>query len=100
MWGPYEVWHGFAHRFMVQKQFLDTGAVGYQCVDVRGEAAKLGNGCNCIHAVTDMDPIYPRWRLPARVLRQAGHREPRAALHALAHLDRPSNHAQLAVCRD
>jgi hypothetical protein len=64
MWGPYEVWHGFAHRFMVQKQFLDSGAVGYQCVDVRGEAAKLGNGCDCIHAITDMDPIYPRWGYP------------------------------------
>jgi hypothetical protein len=67
VWGPYEVWHGFAYRFLMQKQFLDTGAVGYQCVDVRGEAAKLGNGCDCIHAVTDMDPIYPRWRYPLAV---------------------------------
>jgi len=66
-WGPYEVWHGFAHRFLAQKQFLDTGTVGYQCVDVRGEAARLGNGCDCIHAVTDMDPIYPRWRYPLAV---------------------------------
>ena len=66
-WGPYEVWHGFAHRFLVQKQFLDSGAVGYQCVDVRGEAARLGNGCDCIHSVTDMDPIYPRWRYPLAV---------------------------------
>ena len=66
-WGPYEVWHGFAHRFRVQKEFLDSGAVGYQANDVRGEAAKLGNGCDCIHAVTDMDPIYPRWRYPVAV---------------------------------
>jgi hypothetical protein len=66
-WGPYEVWHGFAHRFRVQKEFLDSGAVGYQCVDVRGEAARNGNGCDCIHAVTDMDPIYPRWRYPLAV---------------------------------
>jgi hypothetical protein len=64
MWGPYEVWHGFAYRFMVQKQFLDSGTVGYQCVDVRGEAGKLGNGCDCIHAISDMDPIYPRWGYP------------------------------------
>lgn len=64
VWGPYEVWHGFAHRFLVQKQFLDSGAVGYQAVDSRGEAARLGNGCDCIHAVTDMDPIYPRGRYP------------------------------------
>ena len=64
VWGPYEVWHGFAYRFMVQKQFLDSGEIGYQCIDSRGEAAEKGNGCDCIHAVTDMDPIYPRWGYP------------------------------------
>lgn len=64
VWGPYEVWHGFAHRFMVQKEFLDSGVVGYQANDDYGEAARLGNGCDCIHSVTDMDPIYPRWRYP------------------------------------
>ena len=64
MWGPYEVWHGFAYRFTVQKAFLDSGAVGYQANDVRGEAGEYGNGCDCIHAIADMDPIYPRWRYP------------------------------------
>lgn len=64
VWGPYEVWHGFAFRFVTQKQFLDAGAVGYQCIDTRGEAARCGNGCDCIHAITDMDPIYPRWGYP------------------------------------
>lgn len=64
MWGPYEVWHGFAYRYAVQKQFLDTGAVGYQCIDNWGEAARLGNGCDCIHAISDMDPVYPRWGYP------------------------------------
>ena len=64
VWGPYEVWHGFAHRFAIQKEFLDTGAVGYQCIDSRGEAGRLGNGCDCIHAITDMDPLYPRWGYP------------------------------------
>jgi hypothetical protein len=64
VWGPYEVWHGFANRFLVQKQFLDSGAVGYQCLDTVGEAARCGNGCNCIHAITDMDPLYPRWGYP------------------------------------
>jgi hypothetical protein len=62
MWGPYEVWHGFAYRFRVQKEFLESGRVGYQCIDSRGEAAKTGNGHNCIHAVTDMDPMYGRGR--------------------------------------
>jgi hypothetical protein len=82
IWGPYEVWHGFAHRFMVQKEFLDSGAVGYQCVDNRGEAARTGDGCDCIHAVTDMDPIYARGSYPllyygkpgtARVVRRFMH---------------------------
>jgi hypothetical protein len=54
------VWHGFAHRFLVQKQFLDSGAVGYQCIDNIGEAARCGNGCDCIHAITDMDPDFQR----------------------------------------
>jgi hypothetical protein len=72
VWGPYEVWHGFAHRFRVQKEFLDSGAVGYQCVDSRGEAARTGGGCDCIHAVTDMDPIYPRWGYPLAFYGKAG----------------------------
>jgi hypothetical protein len=62
MWGPYEVWHGFAHRFRVQKEFLESGRVGYQCIDSRGEAARTGTGHNCIHAVTDMDPLFGRGR--------------------------------------
>ena len=64
MWGPYEVWHGFAYRFKMQKDYLESGAVGYQCNDMMGEAARLGNGCDCIHAIADMDPLYPRWRYP------------------------------------
>lgn len=62
VWGPFEVWHGFAHRFRVQKEFLESGRVGYQCIDSRGEAARMGNGHNCIHAVTDMDPLFGRGR--------------------------------------
>ena len=64
MWGPYEVSHVFAHRFLIQKQFMDSGAVGYQCIDTIGEAGREGSGCDCIHAITDMDPAYPRWRYP------------------------------------
>ena len=30
----------FAHRFLTQKQFLDSGIVGYQCVDNLGESAR------------------------------------------------------------
>jgi hypothetical protein len=64
MWGPYEVSHTLAYRFRTQKDFLESGAVGYQCVDNIGEAARTGLGCDCIHAITDMDPIYARWRYP------------------------------------
>jgi hypothetical protein len=64
MWGPYEVWHGLAYRFKIQKEFLDSGVVGYQCVDTIGEAARKGNGCACIHAISDLDPAYSRERYP------------------------------------
>src|SRR5205807_1342095 len=67
MWGPYEVAYPFAVRFLIQKAFLDSGAVGYQCNDVVGEAARTGNGCDCIHAISDMDPVYPRWRYPLAI---------------------------------
>src|SRR6185437_11165611 len=63
MWGPFEVWHGFAYRYQTQKEFLDSGAIGYQCNDSIGEA-RTGNGCDCFHAISDMDPVYPRWRYP------------------------------------
>jgi hypothetical protein len=66
-WGPYEIGPGLYRRFVVQKQFLDSGAIGYQCLDVLGEAGHKGNGAHCIHALTDMDPEfgrahYPLWR--------------------------------------
>jgi hypothetical protein len=64
VWGPYEVSPGFYYRFRVQKGFMESGAVGYQCFDSIGEAARYGNGCDCIHAVTDMDPDYARDRYP------------------------------------
>jgi len=60
MWGPYEVWHGNYRRFITQKQFLESGQIGYQCIDAIGEAARTGNGCDCIHAITDMDPQFGR----------------------------------------
>jgi len=67
MWGPYEVRTGFYRKFLLQKEFMDTGKVGYQCVDTVGEAARKGNGSNCIHAISDMDSTfdrggYPLWR--------------------------------------
>jgi hypothetical protein len=103
MWGPYEVWHGFAHRFLVQKAFLDSGAIGYQCIDNVGEAARTGLGCDCIHAITDMDPVYPRWRYPLLFYGQpASGNLVRRLMHSPIFVDPPRTHdwlvASLGLC--
>jgi hypothetical protein len=74
VWGPYEVGPRLFERFLVQKAFLETSRVGYQCVDSVGEAARTGGGCDCIHAVTDMDPLYARDRYPLAYFGEAGSR--------------------------
>lgn len=63
-WGPYECRPDVYYRFMVQKAFLESGRVGYQANDSIGEAARTGNGCDCIHALTDMDPRMSRNHYP------------------------------------
>jgi len=82
VWGPYEVWHGFAFRFLTQKAFLESGAIGYQCDDSIGEAARTGDGCSCTHAISDMDPVYPRWRYP---LFEYGHSAARTLVRRFMH---------------
>ncbi len=67
MWGPYELRHHVYRRFLIQKAFMDSGAVGYQCIDKSGEAGRTGDACDCIHAITDMDPVYDRRRYPLRI---------------------------------
>jgi hypothetical protein len=64
LWGPYECRPALYRRFLAQKAFLDSGRVGYQCDDDLGEAALTGEGCNCIHALTDMDPQFGRGHYP------------------------------------
>jgi hypothetical protein len=64
MWGPYECRPAFFQRFVVQKQFMESGQMKYQCVDTIGEAGRTGQGCNCIHAITDMDPEHGRRQYP------------------------------------
>ena len=64
VWGPYECRPSFFRRFLIQKEFIESGRIGYQCSDNCGEAARIGNGCDCIHAVTDMDPEYGRENYP------------------------------------
>ncbi len=92
VWGPYEVWHGYAHRFRTQKEFLETGAIGYQCIDSIGEARR-GTGCDCIHAVTDMDPLYKRWRYPLAFYGQpATANLVRRLMHSPIFIDPPTTH--------
>jgi hypothetical protein len=74
MWGPYETWHGLYRRFLVQKQFMESGEVGYQCIDTIGEAPRDGAGCDCIHAMSDMDPIFDRRRYPLTYFGEAASR--------------------------
>jgi hypothetical protein len=74
MWGPYEAWHGLYRRFLVQKQFMESGQVGYQCIDTIGEAPRDGAGCDCIHAMSDMDPIFDRRRYPLTYFGEAASR--------------------------
>jgi hypothetical protein len=64
LWGPFETWQGFYTRFATQKAFLESGALGYQCNDEFGEAARRCNGCNCFHALSDMDPQFDRRQYP------------------------------------
>lgn len=74
LWGPYETWHGFYRRFLVHKDFMESGEVGYQCIDVVGQAPRDGSGCDCIHAVSDMDPMFDRARYPLTYFGEAASR--------------------------
>jgi hypothetical protein len=81
VWGPYEVGPAFYQRFLVQKQFLESGRIGYQCIDAVGEAGRLGTGCDCIHAFTDMDPQFDRTEYPLTRFGDAGSRNIVRQLH-------------------
>jgi hypothetical protein len=63
-WGPYECRPNLYYRLLVQKEFLESGRIGYQCIDTVGESARTGDGCDCIHAMTDMDPQLSRNHYP------------------------------------
>ena len=89
VWGPYEVGSGLFQRFLVQKQFMESGCVGYQCIDAIGEAARTGRGCDCIHAVTDMDPLYDRTRYPLAYFGEAASRHIVRQLHERPTIIRP-----------
>lgn len=81
LWGPYEVGPVMYRRFLVQKQFLESKQIGYQCIDSFGEAACTGCGCNCIHAVTDMDPLFDRTQYPLTYFGEAASRNVVRQIH-------------------
>jgi hypothetical protein len=66
LYGPYELHSGLYYKFLMQKAFMESGAVGYQAFDTAGEAARKGNGCDCIHAITDADAMFGRGHYPLR----------------------------------
>ncbi len=64
LWGPYEIRPGLYQKVLMQKQFLDSGRIGYQCIDTVGEAARSGSGSDCYHAITDADTLFDRTHYP------------------------------------
>ena len=66
LWGPYEVRPGIFKKHMMQKEFVESGKLGYQCIDTVGEARRTGKGSDCIHAITDMDAEFDRGNYPLR----------------------------------
>ncbi len=91
VWGPYEVSAGFHRRFLIQKQFMESGQIGYQCIDTWGEAARHGSGCDCIHAITDMDPQFSRSRYPLAYFGEAASKNIVRQLHERPIIIGPKN---------
>jgi hypothetical protein len=60
LWGPYEIRPDLYRSFLAQKAFLESGRLGYQAIDILGEAGTNGNGTNCVHALTDSDERFGR----------------------------------------
>lgn len=64
LWGPYEIPPGMYRKFLIQKEFIESGAIGYQCIDTIGESAWTGRASNCIHAISDSDATFNRQFYP------------------------------------
>jgi hypothetical protein len=64
LWGPYEIAPGLYRKLMIQKGFVESGAIGYQCIDTVGEAGETGKGSNCVHAISDADSRFRRQAYP------------------------------------
>jgi hypothetical protein len=75
LWGPYEVPPGLYRKLLIQKGFVESGAIGYQCIDTVGEAGLTGNGSNCIHAISDADSLFGRQAYPLTYFGDAASRQ-------------------------
>jgi hypothetical protein len=64
LWGPFEIPPGLYRKALIQKGFMESGVVGYQCIDTVGEAGRTGTGSNCIHAISDADSMFGRQAYP------------------------------------
>ena len=64
LWGPYEIPSGLFRKLKIQKDFVESGKIGYQCIDSVGGAARDGNGSNCVHAISDADATFTRQAYP------------------------------------
>jgi hypothetical protein len=99
MWGPYEIWPGLYRRFVTQQEFLESGQIGYQCIDSVGEAAHNGNGSDCVHAMTDMDPFFSRQKYPLTFFGEAATRHVvRQIMTRPVVIDPPCTHDWLIGC--
>ena len=64
LWGPYEIPSGLFRKLKIQKAFVESGAIGYQCIDTVGESGRTGQGSNCVHAISDADATFTRQAYP------------------------------------
>lgn len=60
LWGPFEIRAGLYRKFVMQQEFVASNSFYYQCIDTVGEAARMGNGSDCIHAISDADAQFDR----------------------------------------
>jgi hypothetical protein len=102
-WGPYECTPQYYERFVARKRFLDSGRIGYQCLDGLGEAGLQGNGCNCIHALMGVFPeVPPEWSVSTEFGEPASRRivEQLSEQGALVHPEQTHGWLNAMLCLD
>jgi hypothetical protein len=78
LWGPYEVHPLFAARFLQQYQWLTFGGQE-QYKAINPERNRLIS--NCIHAISDLDPVLGRPGYPSELFGKSASRHITDALH-------------------